>query len=287
MEDIWFQSTYKTGKNRRVFVGYPTIDKTLGGLGGKDIMAILGRMKQGKTYYLSAMAMNAVLNGNKVLYINYEMSNQEITERILAMMTRIQEKSYRNRLMSTEELDYLKFFIENFAREYKSKFMFIGSNDTVKPKDLLRYCGSYGPDLTCLDSPYMMAKDGKQEVHAQVRNTMVQLKEVNSQLAIPSIMTFQLNREYKDKENGKEIKKATTYDIAESDFIARVASSLFTIRKDEHNDKIKHLDLIAGRGSGEVSMACNFDFVNYDFSEISAKGTMGVNFDDYHMEGMF
>ena len=59
----------------------PAIDKSIGGLNPSMLVNILGPSGQGKSWMLSELAINAVIQGLNVLYISLEMNKELVKER--------------------------------------------------------------------------------------------------------------------------------------------------------------------------------------------------------------
>lgn len=78
-------------------VGFPTLNRCLGGIQPGDLMTVAARTSFGKTALMTKMALNLAKAGIKVLYFCGEMAEIQIVQRILPIVTRIPALNFRTK----------------------------------------------------------------------------------------------------------------------------------------------------------------------------------------------
>jgi replicative DNA helicase len=84
--------------------GLPTIDEKTGGVHKKDVLIIGGRTSMGKTSLMTNFAVNVARRGAKVLYMNGEMPEQQIVDRIVSGASWVE--SYKIRYANLKDEEY-------------------------------------------------------------------------------------------------------------------------------------------------------------------------------------
>ena len=81
-DDKWFDTQFQEG-----LIHIPgAYGQLIGPLQRGQLVAFLGPMKKGKTWFLMDMALNALMSGLKVLYISHEMTEDEMKKRFYSMI---------------------------------------------------------------------------------------------------------------------------------------------------------------------------------------------------------
>jgi replicative DNA helicase len=195
-----------------VSTGYPILDKAIDGLVPTTLTVIAARKKMGKSALLTNIAVNAaVKNGLPVLYIDTEMSFKEWRDRVLSIISGVDERVIKHggfkgnavvydRIMAAVE--YLKdsklfhyylpgYTVEKVSALYK-KYK-IKENIQLAIFDYIKE-----PDLT----------GNNRKEHQLLGDVTTKLKDLSGSLDIPFLAAVQLSR---------------ANDVADSDRIARYA----------------------------------------------------------------
>ena len=226
---------FKPGVDKlKVFFGLNKLDEYVGGVEGGDITILAARPAVGK----SAMALQIVeynaLNGKKVCYINLEMQEKQIYERMLAKASKIDMLRIRNAVA----------FLNDEEEKFKSgneKLKAFGNihvrNGSARVSDI-RSCvknGNY--DLVVIDYLQLVKPDKGRgsNRYAEVGDISRGIKAIAMDYDVPIIALSQLNR----ASEGKEDKEPTMSELRESGDIEQDASVIIMLWNSDMNDKSK------------------------------------------------
>lgn len=85
----------KKGSIYRCSTGFDELDDLTGGLYRGELAVLSGRPSMGKTAVALHMALQAARAGRNTLYFSIEMSEEEVTERILSMLSGVEAGKIR------------------------------------------------------------------------------------------------------------------------------------------------------------------------------------------------
>lgn len=235
MVDRNMDKYFKPGVDKqKVFFGLNKLDEYVGGVEGGDVVVLAARPAVGK----SAMALQIVeynaLNGKKVCYINLEMQEKQIYERMLAKASKIDMLRIRNAVafLNDEEEKFksgnekLKAFENIHVR-----------NGSARVSDV-RSCVKNGKyDLVVIDYLQLVKPDKGRgsNRYAEVGDISRGIKDIAMDYDVPIIALSQLNR----ASEGKEDKEPTMSELRESGDIEQDASVIIMLWNSDVNDKSK------------------------------------------------
>lgn len=224
---------FKPGVDKqKVFFGIKKIDEYVGGVEGGDVVVLAARPAVGK----SAMALQIIeynaLNGKKVCYINLEMQEKQIYERMLAKASQIDMLRIRNAVafLNDEEAKF------NSGNEKLKAFENIHvRNGSARVSDI-RSCvknGNY--DLVVIDYLQLVKPDKGRgsNRYAEVGDISRGIKAIAMDYDVPIIALSQLNR----ASEGKEDKEPTMSELRESGDIEQDASVIIMLWNSNTDDK--------------------------------------------------
>lgn len=122
-EDEEKRYEYYTRVEHKIPFGIKMFDKvTNGGMSRKTLNAILAGTGVGKTYFKCDVAANVVMNGNNVLYLTAEVSEEEITKRIdaklldidIGNLSYIDKQEYLNRFSCLKKKNHGSFIVKEY-----------------------------------------------------------------------------------------------------------------------------------------------------------------------------
>lgn len=118
--DRW-QRVFSQDKDVKKFrTVFPSIDKSLeGGLGSKELAMVVAPPGVGKSLYLVNQGVQALIDGNNVLYISLEMSEDKIAQRFDSIMTLIPQ----NKLKDPKHQLTVKERLDKFQEVFKGKLV--------------------------------------------------------------------------------------------------------------------------------------------------------------------
>ena len=97
------QEAREKGEHIQVRTGFDELDDLTGGLYRGELAVLSGRPSMGKTAVALHMALQAARAGRNTLYFSIEMSEEEVTERILSMLSGVEAGKIRFKGTNREE----------------------------------------------------------------------------------------------------------------------------------------------------------------------------------------
>jgi len=208
-----------------VSTGYPILDNQIDGLVAGTLTAITARPKMGKSAFLSNVAAHVAFRENiPVLYVDTEMTFSMWRDRILSLMSGIEERvikhggydddSYQKLIKCISIIEKGKLFHE-FMPGYS-----IDKLTALYKKYYLKH----GIGLIIFDyvkEPNLASISGERKEYQILGDVVTKLKDLSGQLNIPALVAAQINRDG---------------DIADSDRIARYADVICQWSKKENKE---------------------------------------------------
>lgn len=211
-----------------LYTGIPLLDSAMCGLSPGSLTVVAARQKAGKSTLLMGMAANIVFQQRKpILYVDTEMSTEEVQLRLLSHLSRVPEK-----LIKTGR------FIEN---EIQAKAVWAAS-EVIKKAPLYHrfYPGFTADGLRSLARKYRTrhniealffdyikmdsSSDAKLvKEHQALGFLTTSLKDTAGILSIPVITAAQIKRESSDRT------KFSDSSVADSDRIGRYCNTLLAL----------------------------------------------------------
>lgn len=256
-------------------IGWPTMDNMFAGLGPGDLMAIIGRPAQGKTYNLLHMAQHNWEVHHKVpMVVSMEMPALQIVHRLTAMHTHKPITQLKKGEMSTTMYKGILNVLQGMP-DCQNDFWIIDGNLSATVQDISVLARQLKPDVVYVDGAYLL--QSKSRTHAKwerVAETCEGLKqEVAQELGVPVVASYQFNRSATESKNGGGLEN-----IAGSDVIAQIASIAIGLYQEEGVESVKEKEvrIVKGRNGEVGSFKINWLFdeqssngLYMDFSEIS------------------
>lgn len=219
------------GVMRRVPTGFPTIDKmTRGGFGVGNFIVLAARPSVGKTAFMLQMVRAAARNGNAALALSLEMTNIELSERMMFSTEMINASD-----ITHEKVDWQKF--EQAAKMFDHSPIYFDEN----PQSLDEVCASITLnnrmgkcDIAFIDYVQLMStSDSSDSLYRQVTGITKRLKRLAKMLKIPIVALCQLNR------NSVSEKRAPMlHDLRDSGSIEQDADIVLMLEKKEEESDI-------------------------------------------------
>lgn len=273
LDQEYFQLT-KSHLMPGVYTGYPTLDAMLGTLRGGDIMSIVGRPSQGKTYQLLRMAHHAWhYQAKRVMFVSMEMKPLALIQRITAMHQKmsitllrkgeILKKKHKKILADMHELE-----------TSHEKFWIVDGNLTSKASDIVMLCHQMKPDILYIDGAYMLQIDDRRAPrYERIASSLETVKsEIATRQGVPSVLSYQFNK--------KGAKEKELENIGGSDAVGQISSCVLALFEKEmgsvENIVKKKVNIMKGRNGEEGEFYINWIFDTppfMDFSEIVPKKT--------------
>lgn len=217
-----------------ISTGFPILDDRIDGLINGTLNVIAAYKKGGKSCLSMNIALHASFKlGIPVLYIDTEMSSEQVYPRVLSRLTKIPEKRIKRGQIADNEKEIVSLASKVLTDKgkYFHKYMPGFTLDAVVAL-IKKYHSKYGIGLVIFD----YIKSGAQEDFSNIKeyqllgNTTITLKDLSGILDIPILAAVQRGR---------------SGDIADSDRIARYADTV-VILEEKTKEEVEKLGFQGG-----------------------------------------
>jgi hypothetical protein len=214
--------------------GFPILDDRIDGFIDGTLNVIAAYKKGGKSCMSMCIALHAAFKlGIPILYVDTEMSSEQVYPRMLSRLTRIPEKRIKRGQIADNEREILTLASKALTTKgkYFHKYMPGFTLDAVVAL-IKKYHSKYGIGLVIFD----YIKSGAQEDFSNIKeyqllgNTTITLKDLSGILNIPILAAVQRGR---------------SGDIADSDRIARYADTVI-ILEEKTKEEVEKLGFQGG-----------------------------------------
>jgi replicative DNA helicase len=215
--------------------GLTSLDRKIGGLKPGNLIVVAGRPSMGKTSAAGGFTLAATTGGATAGIVSLEMSNIELTKRLLAI---------KGRDLSISGLDHGKISTDGWqslataSGDLSAHKLFICDDATVSIEQLRMKARSlkrqHGLDLLVIDYLQLLSVDRRTENRVAAMSEISRsLKVLAKELDIPIIALSQLNRACE----GRPDKRPLLSDLRETGAIEQDADLVIFIYRDEAYDE--------------------------------------------------
>lgn len=257
-----------------IMLGWPSWDKMSGGLQGGDIISIVGRMAQGKTWLLVYVALYIWATQKKnVLFVTMEMRLIEIAQRVIALMSKVSEKHIRTAELTTFETSQI-LEAHKKGKKAPAKLWIYDGKMKATVDDIFTVVQEEEPDIVIVDGAYLTRHPDKRMNKYQRIDANVELfKERATDADIPAVLSYQFNRDAvkdKNKKLGALTTTAGLENIAHSDAIPQISSGVMALQQQDSVETVyqRMVDVLKCRTEKPSRFNVNWDFYKMDFSEL-------------------
>jgi replicative DNA helicase len=218
--------------NRCISTGLVELDEILGGWEyGEELVTIVARTNQGKSWLLMKFLAEAWLQGKRVGLYSGEMSHIKLGYRFDALFNHFSNRA----LVQGAQTDGYKEYIENLRTNFHNPFTIItqkefGGRPTVQK--IRNFQEDNGFDIIGIDQ-FSLMEDGRASSRDQTRIRLAHIAEdlflLSTEYKIPILGLAQANREGAKKEG--ETDAPGLENIKESDDIAHNSSKCIGMRQ--------------------------------------------------------
>lgn len=187
-------------RDKVISTGISNLDKMIeGGFHEKSLSLFLAASNVGKTLMMCSLATNAILQNKNVLYVTCEMSEEKISERILANMMDIDIDN----LIGLSKKDFIQK-IEKFSSQIKNKLIVkeyptksINTNHLRNLLKELKLKKGFVPDIMFIDYIGIMNSIHNRKTdnsYSEVKRISEEVRGLAVETKIPTISALQGNR---------------------------------------------------------------------------------------------
>ncbi len=233
LEQIQLAGTRESGLSG-LSSGFSGIDKITSGWQNSDLIIIAARPAMGKTAFVLSMALNMALNGDPVAVFSLEMSDLQLTNRLISNVCEMPGEKIRSGKLTDMEWNQLLHRLERL----KGAPIYVDDTSGLSVMELRtkarRLVREHGIKMIVIDYLQLMNASGmgissrEQEVSTISRS----LKQMAKDLNIPIVALSQLNRKVEDR--GNKDKRPQLSDLRESGAIEQDADIVCFIHRPEY-----------------------------------------------------
>ncbi len=226
--------------------GFVDLDKKLAGMQPANLIVIAARPAMGKSSLTMNIATNAAIAGEAVAIFSLEMSKEEIVQRILSSVGKVDSMKLRS-----GQLGPLWQRVVDAAGKMYQAPIYIDDSPIVTVTDIRAKCRRLkrrkGLSLIVVDYIQLMEASGRENRQQEIAQISRNLKNLARELNVPIIAVSQLNRSLESRED----KRPRLADLRESGSIEQDADVVMFIYRDEYYNPENH----ESRGIAEVIVA--------------------------------
>ena len=249
-------------------LGWPTLDNMTGGLVTGDVLSIVGRPGQGKTWQMLHATHHAWREQEAcILFASMEMKQLPIQQRLIAIESKLSTAGVKNATLTTVGLAKLKGSLTQI-KTAKSAFWVTDGNLSATVDDIDLLCNILKPDLVAIDGAYLLKHPTERD---RFRRAAENVELIKQRLAdrCPVIASWQFAKSG-SKKNKKKGEKTDLDDIGYTDAIAQISSIVLGLMQIESVETMQTrvVDILKGRNGEIGQFKTKWDFINTDFSEV-------------------
>ena len=228
--------------------GYEKLDSMTGGMTRGEITVIAGRPGHFKSTMMINIVKKLIMNNNKVLVFNREMSNVEMMKKLFVLESKlINYDNLSSENMANFEIDDLGLSKSSIKKNYQNLLMFDNIFDI---EQAMREIRKHRPDVVVDDYIGLIDVFGIDDNRLRVDSIMKQYKRAAKTYNMCVILVSQLNRECESRANKRPILR----DLRDSGSIEQDAEMVLFMYYDW---RYNYIDSEGGENELEVILGKN------------------------------
>lgn len=262
-------------KNEHKFF-WDYMDNMSNGFHAGDVVSFVGRPARGKTFMLIRTALqNWRMQGARPLVVSMEMTPLSLAQRMSAMYAEVNLSQLRSHSFATASEKKFRGGLERISAEGED-FFIVDGNLAATAEDVYMLASNLNCDSIYIDGAYMLKHPNvRLDRFTRVAENVELMKQYGSQLGIPTVASWQLNRDAaKKSQKGSKnapAQKSGLEDIGYSDAIGQISSIVLALTEPESVETLNRrvLSLMKGRNGEVGEFAINWDFMRMNFDQCS------------------
>ncbi len=220
------------GRLTGVTTGFKELDEKTSGLQKSDLIILAARPAMGKTAFALSVALNAAIKGDAhVLIFSLEMADVQLSQRLLAMESRVDMQSIRTGNLQPQDWDD----INDALKVLSSANITIADTSGAGIMEIKSKCrrlkAESGLDLVIIDYLQLMNPEGRADSRTQEISVMSRnLKLLARELDCPVMVLSQLSRAPEARTDHRPMLS----DLRESGSIEQDADIVLFLYRDEY-----------------------------------------------------
>ena len=263
------------------------LDRQLGKLQGGNMIVVSARPGQGKTALVCSIASNWLTRGGNIHFFSFEMSGEDLTERMISNGADIDYNVIKGKYTITNDVFDT---IGNFYKSIEGNVIIDGV-DFIELSNFKARCmevkKSHNTDLIIVDYIQLMRDKSKKVREQEISSISRTIKEIAMKLDIPIIALAQLSREVEKRPD----KRPQLSDLRESGAIEQDADKVVFLLRPEYygidemhdgtDSKNRGYALVRKNRSGETGdVILEFEGNKQRFSTIKNNPFKDITYED-------
>jgi replicative DNA helicase len=228
------------------------LDKHIGGLRNGNLIVLGGRTGHGKTAFSLNLAMNLLKSNYKVGMISLEMTQHEITSRLLAMNAELNLLDIFEKRLDEKEWDKIKNLAPDLEKTLNNLVIFDGDTTLDQTVYFIRsMVKKHGCKVVIIDYLGLITiPEVKHNPYLEIKTITRKLKLLAKELDVPILLLSQLNR------SAAEGEKPHLAHLRDSGSIEQDADIVLFIYRDNVESPVADIIIAKGRNvkTGELKL---------------------------------
>jgi len=211
--------------------GIPTLDKITGGMQGPDLITIVARQGEFKTWMSLYFATRAAIDGAKVLYASLEMSPAQIGMRVQTLLNNMLAASAKDEfqdrfsnmgmMMGAVDLRKYRRFLIRAKKHLKSGFITPNAQGGFSMATMVAKCEQHEPNIAFFDYFGLgvgndVVRGGDNWIQA-VQTSRMAKHNIAMKFDIPFVLNAQANRKGVEAQDAPELDHISLTDALGAD----------------------------------------------------------------------
>lgn len=242
----------ETTESPSIKTNFLQLDKHIGGLRKGNLIVLGGRTGHGKTAFSLNLAMNLLKSNYKVGMISLEMTEHEITSRLLAMNAELNLLDIFEKRLDEKEWDKIKNLAPDLAKTLNNLVIFDGDTTLDQTVYFIRnMVKKHGCKVVIIDYLGLITiPEVKHNPYLEIKTITRKLKLLAKELDVPILLLSQLNR------SAAEGEKPHLAHLRDSGSIEQDADIVMFIYRDNVESPVADIIIAKGRNvkTGELKL---------------------------------
>lgn len=247
--------------------GFNALDMVTDGIHKREVVAILGRPKKGKTWLACVIANTLARQGVRVLFYSAEMHKEQILNRLVCLRFRLSPNNFKRGNLSPQEQKDWKRKIKKLQDFDDYPVIVCTEENENDYNDLLLIKSKikqYKPDVVIIDGHYLLSagKNFKAD-HERIRFLTRHTKKLSRQENVGVILTSQMNRS--SVKEGAGLHNAAYSDsyVTDSDVLIN-----YDRTKEDKLYKEAEIEVMGIRDGENIKLKIKSDFETMNFKQL-------------------
>ncbi|PID87509.1 replicative DNA helicase [Candidatus Gracilibacteria bacterium] len=220
-------------KLHRLYSGFESLDNTMGGVKGGDMIILAARPSMGKTAFALNLAQNIGFNNKNVAIFSLEMSKEQLTDRMIASTMGIDSWKLSKGELEDEEFAKIGDAMEKLSAANIYIDDSAGGNLLDFKSKCRRLKMESGLDLVIIDYLQLMSNGNNLNRVQEVSEISRGIKSLARELDVPIIALSQLSRGVESRPDKRPIMS----DLRESGSIEQDADIVMMLYREDYYDE--------------------------------------------------